>query len=123
MDLKQSNLKVDAESELKLAAIDKIMNPESIVIFGMSEREATAGRHILKNILVNGYSGAVHLIGRKPGSAEGIPIVTDLADLPRGIDLAIIMLPAPSVEDALRACIAHEVGASIVLASGFSEAG
>ena len=123
MNMRTADPSIDPGVSARLAAISKLMNPQSIMLVGMSTREDSAGRKILKNIMANGFAGELHLVGRKPGEADGIPIVTEISSVPRGVDLAVIVLPADAVAEAIRQCIAHGVGTAVVLASGFAETG
>jgi acyl-CoA synthetase (NDP forming) len=105
------------------AVLQRIMRPKSVAIIGMSAKPNTAGHAVLRNWLLNEFSGDIHLIGRSGGEIEGMPIRTDLAELPEGIDVAVLTLPAAGVGDALAGCAARNVGAAIVFASGFAEVG
>ena len=42
----------------------------------------------MRNWLVNEFAGDIHLIGRSGGEIEGLPIKTDLTQLPERIDVA-----------------------------------
>ena len=103
--------------------IARLLSPRSVAIIGMSSREGSAGHIVLKNLLANGFSGEIHLVGRTAGMIEGLAIGTDLASLPVGIDLAVLTLPAAGVREALASCVERQVIAVIVFAAGFAEAG
>jgi acyl-CoA synthetase (NDP forming) len=105
------------------AVLQRMMRPKSVAIVGMSSKPNTAGHAVLRNWLLNEFAGEVHLVGRSGGEIEGRPIKTDLAQLPEGIDVAVLTLPAVGVGDALAGCAARKVGAAVVFASGFAEVG
>jgi acyl-CoA synthetase (NDP forming) len=105
------------------AVLRRMMHPKSVAIVGMSSKPNTAGHAVLRNWLVNEFPGDIHLIGRSGGEIEGMQIGTDLAELPEGIDVAVLTLPAAGVGEALAGCAARRVGAAIVFASGFAEVG
>src|SRR5690606_1481507 len=44
-------------------------------------------------------------------------------ELPESPDLAVIVLPRPAVNDAIRACGAKGIGLAVVFASGYAEIG
>jgi acyl-CoA synthetase (NDP forming) len=101
----------------------RLLRPRSVVIVGMSSRPGSAGHAVLKNLLINDFAGDIHLLGRTPGKVEGHSVVTSFDMLPDGIDVAVIALPAAGVAEALQSCVDHKIGAAIVFASGFAEAG
>ncbi|WP_176598185.1 MULTISPECIES: acetate--CoA ligase family protein [Sphingobium] len=103
--------------------MEALLRPRSIAIFGMSSRPGTTGRIILKQILGGGFSGDIHLVGRSGGEVEGIPILTVPEELPEGIDLAILTVPAEGLHDAIQACVARKIGSAVSFASGFAELG
>jgi acyl-CoA synthetase (NDP forming) len=105
------------------ALLQRMMRPASVAIVGMSSKPNSAGHAVLRNWLINEFAGDIHLVGRSGGEIEGMPIKTDLAQLPEGIDVAVLTLPAVGVGDALAGCAARKVGAAIVFASGFAEVG
>jgi acyl-CoA synthetase (NDP forming) len=105
------------------AVLQRMMHPRSVAIIGMSAKPNSAGHAVLRNWLVNEFAGDIHLIGRSAGEIEGKPIKTDIAQLPEGIDVAVLTLPAAGVGEALAGCAARKIGAAVVFASGFAEVG
>ncbi len=104
-------------------SIQRIMNPRSVLIAGMSSRPGSPSHVVLQNLLVNGYSGAIHLYGRTPAEVDGYRIETDAGRIPDDIDLAILVVPASAVEETVRLCVSKRVGGAVVFAGGFAEAG
>lgn len=105
------------------AAVEHFVRPRSVAIIGLSSKPGSAGMNTLGNLTENGYGGDIHLVGRSGGSVAGRPVLTDIAQLPEGIDLAIFALPESGVKDALEACVRRKVKAVAVFASGFAEVG
>jgi acyl-CoA synthetase (NDP forming) len=103
--------------------MNRLLNPRSVAIIGMSSRPGSAGHAVLQNLLINEFAGEIHLLGRSDGQIEGRTIVTDWAKLPAGIDVAVVALPAAGVAEALQRCIDRKMGGAVVFASGFAEAG
>ena len=110
-------------SELRPDLVERLLRPKSVAILGVSARDGSPGRAVAGLLDQNGFAGEVHLVGRNGGEADGRAILADPADLPQGIDLAVLTLPAGAVPDAIDACIERQVGAAVVFASGFAEAG
>jgi acetate---CoA ligase (ADP-forming) len=103
--------------------IVRLLRPESVVIIGMSSKPGGPGHVVLRNMLASGYAGAIHLVGRSGGEIDGLPVLTDAALLPDGIDMAVLNLPAPALLDAVRQCVAKGIRSAVCFAAGFAEMG
>ena len=101
--------------------MDKIFNPNSIVVIGVSERPTNMGRNIAANLLDFGYGGEIHLVGQREGVVFGHRIRTSMEDLPQGIDLAVILTPATTVPDLLDACGRQGIRRVVIESGGFGE--
>jgi acyl-CoA synthetase (NDP forming) len=104
-------------------SLDPIFRPRSVAIIGMSAKPGSAGQVVLGNMLQGGFTGSVHLVGRSGGEIMGRPVLTDVAQLPEGVDLAILMLPSEAVLANIEACVARGVRGAVCFASGFAEMG
>lgn len=105
------------------SGIQAILKPSSVAIIGMSQRAGSGGQVVLGNLLAGGYSGSIHLVGRSGGEIMGHPVLSELGQLPEGIDLAILMVPAEAVLETIQLCVARKVRAAVCFASGFAEMG
>lgn len=103
--------------------IERMMRPKAVAIVGISSKPGTAGHAVLKNLEVNNFPGAIHLVNRGGGTIAGRPVVTSIDELPEGVDVAVFTLPAGAVRDAVAACVRRKVGAAVIFASGFAELG
>jgi len=103
--------------------LDPIFRPRSVAIIGMSAKPGSAGQVVLGNMLQGGFTGTVHLVGRSGGEIMGRPVLTEVAQLPEGVDLAILMLPSDAVLANIEACVARKVRGAVCFASGFAEMG
>jgi acyl-CoA synthetase (NDP forming) len=101
--------------------LDKFFEPKSVAVIGASASRHKPGNDVIRNILANGYEGKVYLVNPKGGEILRIRVHSSIQDLPKGIDLAIIILPAGSNAQAIRECAARGIGAVILAAGGFSE--
>lgn len=77
----------------------------------------------LSNLTGNNFAGQIHLVGRSGGEVDGRKVLTEIDELPEGVDLAIFTLPVVGVKDALEACVRRKVKAVVIFASGFAEIG
>ncbi len=103
--------------------LEHILRPRAVVIVGMSSNPVSPSRAVLKNLLVNGFSGRIYLVGRTAGMIEGFECFTNVKQLPRDLDLAIITLGAGALREAVTDCVAHGIRSAVCFASGFAEMG
>jgi acyl-CoA synthetase (NDP forming) len=104
-------------------AIDCALRPRSVAVIGVSQAPGSAGQNAIRNLLASGYSGELHVVARGGGEFEGVASVPTIADLPAGVDLAVLALPAGAVLDAVRECGTRGIGVAVIFASGFGELG
>ncbi len=105
--------------------MDKIFNPESIAIWGLSSKENNIPRLIVENLIRWGFKGRLFGIHPKKPDAhvDGIQIYTQVSDLPIIPDLAVFLLPAKHIPDAIEEAGKFGVRRAAILSGGFNEAG
>jgi acetate---CoA ligase (ADP-forming) len=102
---------------------DLLFRPRSVVVYGASsDAEKLSGRPLdyLKKF---GYAGRIFAVNPRHREVQDVPAYADITNVPGPIDLAIIVVPAQSVTDAVARCAGASVGAAIIFASGFAEIG
>ncbi|MBN1667238.1 MAG: CoA-binding protein, partial [Anaerolineales bacterium] len=105
------------------ASLKPFLSPQGVVIVGASQDPTKLGYGLARNLVQSHYQGAVHFVNPKGGQLLGRPIYTSLADVPDPVDLAAVLIPAPSVPAALRDCGARGIRAVIIGSGGFREVG
>ena len=95
--------------------------PKSVAIIGASSTPGKPGYEVIRNIIANGYGGKLHLVNPKAREIMGMKVYSSIRELPEGIDLAIVILPAESNPQAIRECAGRGIRAIVLAASGFSE--
>ena len=101
--------------------LEKFFAPESVVVIGASSVPHKPGNDVIRNILANGYPGKLHLVNPKGGEIMGMKVESSIQDLPEGIDLAVVILPASANPQAIRECASRGIRAIVLAAGGFSE--
>ncbi|MBN1105138.1 MAG: CoA-binding protein [Deltaproteobacteria bacterium] len=101
--------------------LEKFFEPETVAVVGASSTPGKAGNDILLNILANDYAGSLYLVNPKGGEILGRRVYPSIRNLPDGIDLAVIILPARANPQALRDCAAKGIRAVVLVAGGFAE--
>jgi len=101
--------------------LDSLLNPNSVVVFGVSEQAGKAGNIVVKQLM----NGSVRVYGVNPkgGTLYGNTIYRNVEELPKVPDLAVIALPAAAAPEATRACARWGIGGVIVISGGFGETG
>ena len=100
--------------------LEPLFLPRSVAVYGASTRDPSRlGNRLLRNAMGSALDD-VKAISPTAGTAEGLKTVRALGD---SVDLALISVPAPSVEAALTDAAAGGARAAIVLTSGFGETG
>lgn len=103
--------------------IDRLLRPRAIAIVGASADPASPGARVLANLEAIGFPGAIHLVTRRAAEIGGRRCVPTIADLPPGIDAAVLIVPEAAVADAISGCIAQGIGGATIFAAGFAETG
>ncbi|HWE71705.1 MAG TPA: acetate--CoA ligase family protein [Stellaceae bacterium] len=104
-------------------AIDRLLRPRSIAIVGASAEPGAPGFRVLANLEAVGFSGDVHLVTRRVAEINGRHCVPTIADLPQGIDAAVLIVPEAAVADAIAGCVERGIGGIALFSAGFAETG
>ncbi len=101
--------------------MNKIFNPSSILVIGVSEHPNNLARNIVANLIDFKWTGDLYLYGKKGGRYLGYEIHTEMTALPDTIELAVILTPAVTVPDLMRSCIKKNIVNLVIETGGFSE--
>jgi acyl-CoA synthetase (NDP forming) len=103
------------------SSLIKFFEPASLVVVGASAILHKPGNDVIRNILANNYQGRIYLVNPKGGEILGIKTNCSIKELPEGIDLGIIILPARENIRVVEECIQKGIKHFILAAGGFSE--
>lgn len=104
------------------AAITALIRPRSVAIIGVSAKPGSAGRVVLELLGNNKFTGPIYLVGRT-ADIEGHKVLPSIDEMPEGVDLAVLTLPAGAVREAVEGCVRRKVKVAVIFASGFAEVG
>lgn len=107
----------------RLQGIARLLRPRSVAIIGASDKPGALGASVLANLERNGYSGEIYLVNPKRDVIAGRKCCATIADLPDGIDAAVLAIPRAGVLEAVQALAARRCGAVIIFSAGFAEGG
>ena len=101
--------------------LNRFFAPRSVAVVGASATKGRPGRVVIENMRANGYKGDIHPVNPRGGKLLGLKVFKSIEDLPDGIDLAIVILPAQATPQAVRDCAARKIGSIVLVAGGFAE--
>lgn len=103
--------------------VKKFFEPRSVAVVGASSTPHKPGNDVILNILANDFQGEIYLVNPKGGQILGRKVYSSPSQLPFGIDVGVIILPASTNPGVIRQCAARGIEALVLVAGGFAEAG
>jgi acyl-CoA synthetase (NDP forming) len=103
--------------------LDLLFHPSSIAVIGASDTSRKAGGRFIKGLLDGGYMGTIYPVNPGLKESYGIACFSSVLDLPDGLDLAIVAVPARSVPEVVAECSIKHFRFVIVHSAGFAELG
>jgi acetyltransferase len=103
--------------------LDVFFSPNSIAVFGATEKYGDPGRSLTHKLILNPFGGVVFPISPHRSSVLGVKAYTSLHGVPGPVDLAVLISPAATVPGILAECQAANVKAAIVVSTGFADSG
>ncbi len=103
--------------------LDAFLKPKSLAVIGASTSPDKLGYEILKNILDSGFKGPVYPINPKADVILDLSCHKSVMDIVEAPELAVIIIPARFVPQAVRECGTAGIKAAVIITGGFSEAG
>ena len=101
--------------------LGRFFAPRNVAVIGASRTKGRPGYTVIKNMKAAGYSGGIYPVNPRGGRILGLRAFTCIEDLPLGVDLAIVILPAASTPQAVRDCARRNIGSVVLVAGGFAE--
>ena len=97
--------------------------PDGVAILGASHDPTKLGYGLSRNLIQSGYRRSIHFVNLKGGVLMGHPVYRSLDEVPDPLDLAVLLIPAQAVPQALLDCARRGVAAAIIASGGFRETG
>ncbi len=104
-------------------SLTPLLAPRAIAVIGAGRNPRGIGHQILAGLAAGGFTGPVYPVNPHAAVVAGIETYRSCRDLPAGVDLAIVAVPAAAVRDAVAAAGEAGIRAAVVLSSGFGEDG
>ena len=103
--------------------LNPLFSPESVAVFGASNRVDSVGQIVFQNLLSSNFHGLLYPINIKEVEVQGRKAYGSIADIQGSVELAIIATPSHTVPDIIKQCGLHGVKAAVIITAGFGEAG
>jgi acetyl coenzyme A synthetase (ADP forming)-like protein len=100
-----------------------LVEPHAVAVIGASRRPTAIGRRVLNAVVSAGFNGAIYPVNPEASDIAGLESYASARQLPPGVDLAIIAVPAPAVPRVVDDCAAAGIKALAIITAGFAEAG
>ena len=110
-------------SEEIVTGMKRIFSPAGIAIIGASGDPSKLGYSTVKNIIDGGYKGKIYPINPKADEILGLKCYRRVTDIPGQVDVAVIVIPAKNVAEAIKVLGEKGVAGAIVISSGFAKIG
>ncbi|MEV4142215.1 GNAT family N-acetyltransferase [Amycolatopsis sp. NPDC049691] len=111
------------EQAAEARSVHNLLHPTSVAVIGASAEPGKVGHVAFANLLAAAFTGTVYPVNPEHRSVRGVRAYASVLDIPDQVDLAVVAVPAESVESVLDACLAKGVKTLLILSSGFAEAG
>lgn len=102
--------------------LDRLLDPRSVAVIGATDREASVGATVWRNLRQGRFQGPVRGVNTKRREIDGVPLFARVADLPEAPDLAVICTPAATVPGLVAELAARGTRAAVVMTAGLDKA-
>ncbi len=102
--------------------LSALFDPDGIAVIGASTTAGKIGHDAMANAV--SFDGPVYPVNpTAEGTLFGEPFIGSVADIEGPVDLALVGVPPPVVPDVIAECGEAGLGAAVIYAGGFAEAG
>jgi len=101
--------------------IGKLLWPKSVALIGASPDTSGLRGRILEIMRGHAFAGPIYPVSRSHAEVQGLKAFPSIVELPRPVDLAVLIIPAQYVPDELDRCGQAGIKAAVILSSGFAE--
>jgi acyl-CoA synthetase (NDP forming) len=98
-----------------------MFEPRSVAFLGASNDPRKWGYRILFNIKFGGFQGRIYPVNPTKDEIMGLKVYRNVGDIPETPDLAVIVVPPPSVPPLMKECVIKGIKAGVVITAGFAE--
>jgi acetyl coenzyme A synthetase (ADP forming)-like protein len=100
-----------------------LFQPRAVAVAGASRNPLSIGRKIFDNLAAGGFPGPVYPVNPAAEAIGATPAYHRVADLPDGVDLLVVAVPAAAVESVLEEAGQRRIPMAVIITAGFAEVG
>src|SRR5215510_3598511 len=108
---------------LSQTSLIPIFNPRSLAVLGATEKPASVGRTVLRNLLDQPFGATIFPVNPSRSNVLGIRCYPSIGAIGEQVDLAVVVTTAETVAGVLEECVDAGVRGAIVISAGFAELG
>jgi acetyltransferase len=105
---------LDLEKKMNTHYLSSLFKPESVVLFGASDKQDSVGGVVFKNLLTSGFEGRIFAINPKRDEVQGQKAFSSLEEIDEVVE---------SIPGIVEECGEHGVKMMLILSAGFRETG
>jgi acetyltransferase len=105
-------------ADMTIRNLDALFAPKSVALIGASDRSATVGGTMVRNLLDSAFRGRVMLVNPRHTSISGVSCYPDAASLPERPDLAVIATPFAGIPRVIDDLGQSGCRAAVVISAG-----
>lgn len=102
-------------------SLEAMLRPKSVAIIGASDTPSRIGGRPIHSMKTLGFKGDLYPVNPKWETIQDLPAFGKIQEVPKGVDCAIIAVPAKIAVQAVRDCADHGVKSAVMFTSGFAE--
>jgi acetyltransferase len=107
---------------MSIRNLDALFAPRAVAVVGASDRPATVGSTVWRNLRAGGFGGAILPVNPRHRTLDGVEVRANCGELPPGVDLAVVCVPPASVVETIADLARTGTRAAIVMTAGLSAA-
>ena len=100
-----------------------LFTPESVALYGASDRVDSVGGIVFKNLLSAGFNGRIYAINPRRDQVQGEKAYSSLDEIEEVVDLVVVATPASTIPAIVEACGERGIKMMLILSAGFRETG
>jgi len=103
--------------------LESLFDPQTIAVVGASRKPGKVGYEIVANLLGGGFKGSIVPINPSATEILGLRCYSNFKEYGKTVDLSIISVPSPVVQEAVEQSLHAGAKAICVITAGFKEVG
>jgi acetyltransferase len=100
-----------------------LFTPQSVALFGASDRMNSVGGVVFKSLLTSGFKGRIYAINPKRDTIQGEKAFSSLDEIDATVDLVVVATPANGIPEIVTSCGERGIKMMLILSAGFRETG